>query len=261
MDSDNSLFLQPVLYPGKPADGAIQSGHDFGKDHTAQYWRNSLNEPNIALYPKLESARDDKKRSDELGKIIQHPIRVRILGILRHSVPCTQRELGRQLSMSSAAIHHHLKRLLEANLVRLQGTRPGPNSITEKLYELNHEEWTAFARASEEKNADVDFYLQYVLAWIQERNREGLGILKEKGFAHPFIVGSYVAKVSYEEIVELKRKVHQLLTDFHDQHRDANDPSEQAFSVMFSILPSREEEAEQSQNVLEFEPDRAEPVV
>jgi DNA-binding transcriptional ArsR family regulator len=220
---------------------------------------NSLN-PISGSDSDSETIASDKKRSDEFGKIIQHPIRVRILGILRHSVPCTQRELGRQLSMSSAAIHHHLKRLLEANLVRLQGTRPGPNSITEKLYELNHEEWAAFSRASEKKNADVDFYLQYVLAWIQERNREGLGILKEKDYAHPFIVGSYVVNAPYEEIVELKRKVHQLLDDFHDQHPGVEDPSQQAFALMFSILPSREEETEHSKNILEFEPGRAEPI-
>ena len=219
-----------------------------------------MNASNI-LDSNLESAGSDRKRRDEFGKIIQHPIRVRILGILRHSLPCTQRELGRQLSLSSAAIHHHLKKLLEANLVRLQGTRPGPNSITEKLYELNREEWAAFARASEEKNADVDFYLQYVLAWIQERNREGLGILKEKDYAHPFIVASYVVNAPYEEIVEFKRKIHQLLTDFHDQHSDTEDPSQQAFALMFSMLPSREGETEQSQNVLEFEPGCAEPII
>jgi hypothetical protein len=69
-----------------------------------------------------------------------------------------------------------------------------------------------------------------------------------------------VVNAPYEEIVELKRKVHQLLDDFHDQHPGVEDPSQQAFALMFSILPSREEETEHSKNILEFEPGRAEPI-
>ncbi len=206
------------------------------------------------------AGRNQKRREERFRKIIRHPIRVRILGILRHTGSCTQRELGRQLSLSSAAIHHHLKSLLDAGLVRLQGTRPGPNSITEKLYELNQEQWTAFLRASEEQNADLDFYLEYVLAWIHERNREGLEILKDSQYVHPFIGASYVVNASYEEIVELKRQVHQLLAEFHADHSGAADGNRQTVALTFSILPSREEQGEQSRNVLESEPRRVEPV-
>lgn len=202
----------------------------------------------------------ERRREERLRKIVRHPIRVRILGILLHSSHCTQRELGRQLSLSSAAVHHHLKSLLESDLVRLQGTRPGPNSITEKLYELNREQWSAFVAASEEKNADVDFHLEYVLAWIQERNREGLELLRESEFMAPFVAASSVAVCSYEEIVDLKRQVHDVVARFHEEHQREVDRDHQPYAVMLSILPSREENTEQSRNELEFEPRRIDDI-
>ena len=217
--------------------------------------------PHRASDPATESIGSSEDRAAKFGTIVQHPIRIRMLGILRHSGPYTQRELGRRLSLSNAAIHYHLNVLLKADLVKLEGTRAGPNSITEKLFEINHEKWAAFVRASEEKNADLGFYLEYVLAWIQERNREGLELLKKADYAHPFMAGSYVVRASYEEIIALKRKVHQLLADFHERHDSAQNPSEQAFAIIFSMVPSREEDAEQSQNLLESEPGRVEPLV
>jgi len=208
---------------------------------------------------KLASDAGAVARLEALGRVIAHPIRVRILGILRHGGPHTQHELGKELSLSNAGIHYHLKILLAADLVALKGTRPGPNSIVEKLYEVNLDEWAALADATEQKNADIEFYVEYVLAWIQERNREGLEILKEASYAHPFIAGSYVVNAPPAEIAQLKRDLHQLLADFFSRYAEAQVAAGQSFGITFSVMPSQTAGGEHAQNVLQYDPDAPGP--
>ena len=188
-----------------------------------------------------------KSKPDQTEKVFRHPVRNRILYILRDGEPKTQRELGKLLSMSNAAIHYHIKLLEDVGIVRLHSTRPGPNGITEKLYMVDIETWPDVT------GEDVAFYLDYTVSWMKERHREGLNILKQEHDI-PFLAGSFTVRAPQNEIIRFKRNVEKMFNAFFLKYKEIKEEDSASFGVTFSILPSSRENEEDSQNVLEFEP-------
>jgi len=186
-------------------------------------------------------------------KIFRHPVRSRILEILRDARSRTQQELGKMLSMSNAAIHYHVKLLLEVGIIKLHSTRPGPNGITEKLYTVDMENWPAVS------DEDVRFYIDYTISWMNERNREGVNLLKAGDYSSPFLAGSYASCAPLAEVIQFKREVEKLFNAYFAKYENLKDESLIPFAATFSILPSRKEKTPQSQtdsrNILEFEPE------
>ncbi|MDM8550684.1 helix-turn-helix domain-containing protein [Desulfobacterales bacterium HSG2] len=195
-----------------------------------------------------DSDNEEKLRLEKTKKIFRHPVRDRILGILRDGKPRTQRELGKILSMSNAAIHYHVKMLLEIGIISLHGTRPGPNGITEKLYTADIENWPS---VSEE---DADFYMDYIVSWMNERHREGLNLLKSGDYTTPFLAGSYSARARIEDMLQLKHDIEKLFDTFYKKSRKLKGDNLIPLAVTFSLLPSQEISTEDSRNILEFEP-------
>jgi len=194
---------------------------------------------------------DKKVMTEKQKKIFRHPVRDRILCILRDGKPRTQRNIGKLLSMSNAAVHYHIKLLLEVGIIKLFGTRPGPNGITEKLYAIDTENWPM---VSED---DVDYYIDYIVSWMNERHREGLNILKSKrDQMPPFLAGSYTVCVPLPKLIHFKRKVEKLFSDFYDQFQESNHKiAQDTYAFTFAMLPSLEKKSEDSRNILEYEPD------
>jgi len=210
-----------------------------------------------ALGKKATGPKDElMRRPEKIKKTLRHPIRVRMLGILTDRKAQTQRELGKALSLSNAAIHYHLRILLSTGLIRLHSTRPGPKGITEKLYTADVKEWQAVSDASSNEG-DLNFYLDYAASWMNERNREGMELLKYGDFMSPFIIGSYVVRAPLDEVVQFKRKIERLFSRFFEKHQETGNDNWTPFSVTFSIVPSQAEGMEESRNILEFEPGKS----
>ncbi|HIJ56620.1 MAG TPA: helix-turn-helix transcriptional regulator [Deltaproteobacteria bacterium] len=206
----------------------------------------------MAELKKTETAETDdemKLKEKKSKKVFRHPVRNRIVDILRDGEPRTQQELGALLSMSNAAVHYHVKLLLEVGIIKLHRTRPGPKGITEKLYTIAVENWPD---VSED---DLDYYLSYMVSWINERNREGLNLLKSGSFSIPFLTGSYSARAPLEELIKFKRKVEDLFNEFYSKCESLKGRNRIPFAVTFSMIPSREKNKEDSRNILEFEPE------
>ncbi len=191
---------------------------------------------------------EKKRRADKKKKIIRHPIRSRILGILRDGEPRTQREIGKILYMSNAAIHYHVKMLVEVGVIVLHGTRQGPNGITEKLYAADVKHGPAVSEQ------DLEFYIDYTVSWMNERHRESLGVLKSKADAAPLLAGSYSINAPVEDLIRFKRDVEKIFNDFYLKHHKAEGDDLTTVAMTFSILPSRRDREEETRNILEFEP-------
>ena len=197
----------------------------------------------------IEAEDDMKLQEKKSKKVFRHPVRNRIVTILRDGKPRTQQELGSLLSMSNAAVHYHVKLLLEVGIITLHSTRPGPKGITEKLYTVDIENWPD---VSED---DLDYYLSYMVSWITERNREGLNLLKAGNISVPFITGSYSARAPLAELIKFKRKVENLFNEFYSKCESLKGRKRVPFAVTFSMIPSQEKKQEDSRNILEFEPE------
>jgi predicted ArsR family transcriptional regulator len=65
-----------------------------------------------------------------------HPLRQKIVALLRKHGPMTQTELARAIDAAPASARHHLLRLVRGGFVAPAGTRPGPKAITEKLFRV-----------------------------------------------------------------------------------------------------------------------------
>jgi len=196
--------------------------------------------------------RKQQARAD-LKKMLSHPVRIRVLGILKGRDSQTQREIGKALYMSNAAVHYHLQLLLKSGLIVLKGTRPGPNGITEKLYAVDAKAWRA-ALESPGDDADLSFYLNYAVSWMHERHREGIQRLESVDVLPPFIAGSYSVIASSDEILKFKHDLEALVKGFYAQHKDRRNKKEIPVGITFAILPSQVESVEESQNILEYEP-------
>ena len=169
------------------------------------------------------------------AEILKKPVRMRILGWLAgQSKPQTKREIGRALSLSNASVHYHIKLLEQASLVKFEGTRPGPNTIIEKLYSA--QPLTSKNQSMTVKEKD-DFYLSYTLDAISEAQREGQEIAQSDPDNARFIVASYETYATEKEIVALKKKVDSTLKNFFDTHKKKKKDTT-PLSVTFTLLPS-----------------------
>jgi DNA-binding Lrp family transcriptional regulator len=202
-----------------------------------------------------KKAKQKKSAGFDLKKVLHHPVRLRVLGILKGRRGQTQRELGKALYMSNAAVHYHLQMLLKSGLVVLCGTRPGPNGITEKLYAVDTAAWQAALEAPG-NDADLGFYLHYAVSWMHEHHREGIQRLESGDVLPPFMVGSYSVIASQDEILAFKRDLHDRVKHFYEKHKDCRSAKKMPVGVTFAILPSHAESVEESQNMLEYEPDQ-----
>jgi DNA-binding transcriptional ArsR family regulator len=171
-----------------------------------------------------------------IDDVTRSPVRMRILGWLSGQAdPRTKREIGYALSLSNAAVHYHMKPLEKAGLVRLEGTRPGPNSITEKLYS---------GKPMTEKKEDTmtpqqksDFYLRYTLDSISEMHREGAELIRADWGSSRFIVGCYGVHATDPEIRKLKAKVARTLREFFEAHKKPA-PNTKPVAITFGFVPS-----------------------
>jgi DNA-binding transcriptional ArsR family regulator len=187
----------------------------------------------------------DSERSDEAALVqdaLSHPVRVRILGWMRHQPARTQSEVGKALGISNAAARYHLKVLEGVGLVNFQGTRPGPNSITEKLYAYNPEVWKRVS-ADANRAEKLDFMLDYTFASIQEIHRKAVDIIKSE-WGSPFIAGSVGAFATPAEIERLKGKLESLTERFYRDHKDPKKHGAVPVAITFAVLPSSDKDAQ-----------------
>lgn len=198
-----------------------------------------------------QMAAEARQRLEKSKKVFRHPIRSRIVNILRDGKPRTQQELGKLLSMSNAAVHYHVKLLFDVGIIKLHATRPGPKGITEKLYTVAVENWPD---VSED---DMDYYLAYMMSWINERNREGVNLIKKGKHDTPFLAGSYTARAPLEALIRFKHKIEALFNDFYAECEQNQAQSSLPFALTFSLIPSREEQPSDTRNILEFEPENS----
>lgn len=203
----------------------------------------------IAFDSQKLSGPDSPQERKIIQKCLSHPIRLRMLCLLERNGPAPQHILAKQLTMSNAALHHHLNSLADLDFVQQVDQKASTSGITEKIYNLNLSRWHEW---QEKLLEEVDFStcLNFAFAWMNERHREGSEILKKEPQA--FIAGSLTVNASQEEVIEFKHKLQGLIDEFSAKHDEKS--ALPCYSITFSILPSNDHGIEDSRNILEFDP-------
>jgi DNA-binding transcriptional ArsR family regulator len=177
-----------------------------------------------------------QRRTTGTEDVLKSPVRVRILGWLAgQSASRTKREIGRALSLSNAAVHYHVKKLTDAGLMAPAGTRPGPNSITERLFSAKAA--TKQRRDTMNDKEKSEFYLRYTMDSISEMHREAEQMIKSDWQANRFLVGCYGVYATEAEIKKLKTRLLKMLAQFHEEH---NKPGRNTrpIAMTFGLVPS-----------------------
>lgn len=183
-----------------------------------------------------------RELSELVEDALSHPLRVRMLGWMRHQKAKTQSEVGKALAISNAAARYHLKVLEGANLVSFQGTRSGPNGITEKLYVYNSKVWNRISKQPD-RSEKLDFMLDYTFASIHEIHRKAMEKIKAD-WKPAFLAGSVGAFASPAEIQALKNQLDALTESFYQSHKDPKRRGIVPVAITFAVLPSSEEDAQ-----------------
>jgi len=177
-----------------------------------------------------------QRKLDGAGNVLRSPARVRILGWLAgNSAPRTKREIGRALSLSNAAVHYHVKKLTAAGLMRPAGTRPGPNSITEKLFSARGA--TAQEAGALNGKDQSEIFLRYTLDSISEMHREAEQLIRSDWQSHRFLLGCYGVHSTRAELKRFKTRLMKMLSQFHESHKLAGKHT-QPFAMTFGLVPS-----------------------
>ena len=177
-----------------------------------------------------------------IGDALSHPLRVRILGWIRHQSAKTQSEVGKALALSNATARYHLKVLQGADLVTFQGTRPGPNGITEKLYAYNPEVWDLIS-GDPDRAQRQDFMLDYTLVSMHEIHRKAVDLIKIK-WKPAFLAGSVGAFATPTDIQAFKTEIESLSEKFYEEHSDPDSPDTIPVAITFAVLPTSKADAQ-----------------
>lgn len=174
-------------------------------------------------------AQDDFRLTPEAVKVLAHPLRSRLLGMLRRGGPATATTLATALSTNSGATSYHLRKLESVGLVADTGEgagkqrlwRAATSSHSWERTELAHDEDAATALGWLERDylrlfsTDFGHWLDVAESWPGEwQDAAGMG-------------DSWVT-VTAEQLKELRQE----LDDVMARYRDA-DPAPGARRVTF----------------------------
>jgi DNA-binding transcriptional ArsR family regulator len=177
----------------------------------------------------------------EALRALTHPLRARILGVLRREGAATASQLGRRLGESSGATSYHLRQLHRFGFVE---EAPEQSSRRERLWRATHA-LTSIDPRRFSGGADavvLDEFSRRQLAQLEEQSRRWTS---RRAGASPEWVSAAgfsdaMARLSPAACAEL----HERLTDLVDelQARSAGEPDVAWVSVFLAALPMSDEE-------------------
>lgn len=142
-----------------------------------------------------------------------HPVRMRLIGLLRQEGPMTATQLGERLSESSGSTSYHLRQLARFGLVEEAGGGKGREKPWRATALFTHLPDTETSAEMAEASIDLRLALarrwhEVVLDWIVRRPGEP----KRWQRAAPF--SDYGIYVTAAELVELDRQIDNLIRPY-----------------------------------------------
>lgn len=146
-------------------------------------------------------------------RALAHPVRLRILSLLRVEGPSTATALAARLGLNSGATSYHLRLLARHDLIAEdvgQGTR------RERWWQAKHQSTTFFEPGSspeqyEASAAFAEAALTQQIGMMQEAQRRHASMSPEWQAATTF--SDFTMKLTAEQAKALKDKLHELLFD------------------------------------------------
>ncbi|MBL7253776.1 ArsR/SmtB family transcription factor [Paractinoplanes lichenicola] len=169
---------------------------------------------------------------------LAHPLRVRMLNLLREHGPSTASKLAGQLGQSSGATSYHLRQLAAYGFVEDAGDRTG----RERWWQATHARTDLDPATSREAFDQAEGYLRAVAAADFQRVEATIGDLPSlpEPWQDAFFLATEQPRLSAAQAVELRARVKALV----DEYAAAAPADATRVSVQWQILPMLDRPAE-----------------
>ncbi|RMI39151.1 ArsR/SmtB family transcription factor [Streptomyces triticirhizae] len=173
-------------------------------------------------------------------RALAHPVRVRLLGLLRTHGPATATRLAQRMELTSGATSYHLRQLAAAGFVT-EDTERGNGR--ERWWRAMHQSTSFTDRELAFRELDAALgYLRSVVAahtLLAQRALNELETLPEP-WRHAVSLNDAQLCLTPEEAVELRRELSEVVGRYrpHDPTaRDAEPEDAERVAVVFHVLP------------------------
>ena len=171
---------------------------------------------------------------------LAHPLRVRILGLLREFGPATATDLGRRLGFSSGVTSYHLRQLAEYGLVE---DAADLGNARERWWRSRHRStYSEFDNTTPETAAASEVYLRAVAqAWAErvERYIDSLATVAETLGPEWTHAGNISDKLLWLTPAETEQLSHELddLAQRYSRDPGASKEGRQRVVLQYQVLP------------------------
>ncbi|KAA2261068.1 helix-turn-helix transcriptional regulator [Solihabitans fulvus] len=137
-------------------------------------------------------------------KALGHPLRLRILRLCRER-ELTNKQLADRLDRDPGTVLYHVRQLVDAGLLEQATVRTGDSGALEKPYRARGNTWWLDGPLAD---ADADAAFAPIAAFQDE--------LREAGPASVQLYERFALHLSPEEVVELDRRILEILDEYID---------------------------------------------
>ncbi|WP_344683244.1 helix-turn-helix domain-containing protein [Saccharopolyspora taberi] len=168
---------------------------------------------------------------------LAHPLRIRLLGMLRTDGPATATQLANRIGERSGTTSWHLRQLAEHGFIEEDAER---GNKRERWWRASHEltilEAEKFTRDPELEDA-LDVYMHEIVTTAYHRNGQFLSELR--GWSEEWVKAATVSdstlSLSPSELAELTRQIGSLVDWYRREPRDGDEQ----VVVQFQAFPRR----------------------
>jgi predicted ArsR family transcriptional regulator len=150
-----------------------------------------------------------------------HPIRLKLVGLLRRSGPLTATQAGEKIGESAASCSFHLRQLAKYGLVEEAGGGKGrerpwrATAISTEWAAGGSDPATAEAGAMLSRVV-VEHYFQQAIEWLDRRSGESAE------WAEKAVVADHAVYLTADELAEVGERARALLDPYLERNEDAS---------------------------------------
>ena len=185
---------------------------------------------------------DDVKHLDSQSlKALAHPLRMRLLGLLRVEGPATASQLAARIGESSGATSYHLRQLARHGFVE---DDPERGNARDRWWKASHRitSWRSTDFLDEPEAADADAVLQWEALRVQVRRLEQW-VGDRDAYSREWLEASdnsdYTVRLRPERARALRDELAATAQRYFDQPDPEDDPDTERVVVLLHVFPER----------------------
>ncbi|MEV0268501.1 winged helix-turn-helix domain-containing protein [Hamadaea sp. NPDC050747] len=169
-------------------------------------------------------------------KGIAHPIRVRLLGLLRTEGPSTATKLAERIGQSSGVTSYHLRQLAQYGFVE-EATDLGTGR--ERWWRASHKSTTLDAPAAREAPVETEIYMRAVATTSAERVDRWLGEATSISSEWDNAMGlnDYALMLTPEEATRLLAQLNEIVQSYRAYYEQPVPEGAERVEVQVNVMP------------------------